>query len=140
MDFRQIRVVLHKGTHLADYCLINQHYYYYHYYLILQYHLTIVCWWYKSLLIKYWNLSNQLIPILLPYRTLHSKLTILMNMLDNLYIYIFNFRENNWDESDVADCLKQLQEQGLVKAMELDSYTRVQHQDTEIQVRVVFYV
>uniref|UniRef100_A0A6M2DFC6 Winged helix-turn-helix domain-containing protein n=1 Tax=Xenopsylla cheopis TaxID=163159 RepID=A0A6M2DFC6_XENCH len=43
-------------------------------------------------------------------------------------------QENNWDESDVADCLKQLQEQGLVKAMELDSYTRVQHQDTEIQV------
>ncbi|XP_026482543.1 LOW QUALITY PROTEIN: uncharacterized protein LOC113389747 [Ctenocephalides felis] len=42
--------------------------------------------------------------------------------------------ENNWDENDVADCLRQLQEQGLVKAMELDSYTRVQHQDTQIQV------
>ncbi|XP_048270091.1 uncharacterized protein LOC126926419 isoform X2 [Bombus affinis] len=43
-------------------------------------------------------------------------------------------KEHGWDPSAVEIKLKELQEKGVVKAMEHGAFTRVVHQDTQIQV------
>ncbi|XP_043604550.1 uncharacterized protein LOC122577332 isoform X3 [Bombus pyrosoma] len=43
-------------------------------------------------------------------------------------------KEHGWDSSAVEIKLKELQEKGVVKAMEHGAFTRVVHQDTQIQV------
>ncbi|CAD1481016.1 unnamed protein product, partial [Heterotrigona itama] len=43
-------------------------------------------------------------------------------------------KEHGWDPSAVEVKLKELQEKGVVKAMEHGAFTRVVHQDTQIQV------
>ncbi|XP_076242867.1 uncharacterized protein LOC143184488 isoform X1 [Calliopsis andreniformis] len=43
-------------------------------------------------------------------------------------------KEHGWEPSAVENKLKELQEKGVVKAMEHGAYTRVVHQDTQIQV------
>ncbi|KAK1120746.1 hypothetical protein K0M31_010950 [Melipona bicolor] len=43
-------------------------------------------------------------------------------------------KEHGWDPSAVEVKLKELQEKGVVKAMEHGAFTRVAHQDTQIQV------
>ncbi|XP_076391918.1 uncharacterized protein LOC100878833 isoform X4 [Megachile rotundata] len=43
-------------------------------------------------------------------------------------------REHGWDPSAVEIKLKELQEKGVVKAMEHGAFTRVVHQDTKVQV------
>lgn len=43
-------------------------------------------------------------------------------------------KEHGWEPSAVENKLKELQEKGVVKAMEHGAFTRVVHQDTQIQV------
>ncbi|XP_046144990.1 uncharacterized protein LOC114876098 isoform X2 [Osmia bicornis bicornis] len=43
-------------------------------------------------------------------------------------------KEHGWDPSAVEIKLKELQEKGVVKAMEHGAFTRVVHQDTQVQV------
>ncbi|KAG7205252.1 hypothetical protein KM043_018331 [Ampulex compressa] len=43
-------------------------------------------------------------------------------------------KEHGWEPSAVEATLKELQEKGLVKAMEHGAFTRVVHQDTQVQV------
>lgn len=49
-------------------------------------------------------------------------------------------REHGWDSSAVEIKLKELQEKGVVKAMEHGAFTRVVHQDTQIQVNFIFTI
>lgn len=48
--------------------------------------------------------------------------------------FVFVFREHGWEPSAVEAKLKELQEKGLVKAMDHGAFTRVVHEDTQIQV------
>ncbi|XP_029166241.1 uncharacterized protein LOC114937063 isoform X4 [Nylanderia fulva] len=43
-------------------------------------------------------------------------------------------KEHGWESSDVEAKLKELQEKGLIKAMDHGAYTRVVHEDTQVQV------
>lgn len=47
------------------------------------------------------------------------------------------FREHGWEPLDVETKLKELQEKGLIKAMDHGAFTRVVHEDTE--VKVIYY-
>lgn len=49
--------------------------------------------------------------------------------------FVFPFRQYNWTPAAVASIIKVLQEKGVVKAMDHGAFTRVAHQDTQIQVR-----
>lgn len=44
------------------------------------------------------------------------------------------FREHNWEEELVLTHLKELQNKGLVKAMDHGAFTRIVQHDTDIQV------
>lgn len=50
----------------------------------------------------------------------------------------FVFREHGWEPSAVEAKLKELQEKGLVKAMDHGAFTRVVHEDTQVQV--IYYL
>lgn len=54
-----------------------------------------------------------------------------------LKLYNFDHREHGWEPSAVENKLKELQEKGVVKAMEHGAFTRVVHQDTQIQVNFI---
>ncbi|XP_055682548.1 uncharacterized protein LOC129789616 isoform X2 [Lutzomyia longipalpis] len=43
-------------------------------------------------------------------------------------------RDNGWSEEEVQQVLTSLQNRGLVKAMEYNSYTRIHHEDKDIKV------
>lgn len=47
------------------------------------------------------------------------------------------FREHGWEPSAVEAKLKELQEKGLVKAMDHGAFTRVVHEDTQVQVTII---
>lgn len=47
------------------------------------------------------------------------------------------FREHGWEPSDVEAKLKELQEKGLIKAMDHGAFTRVVHEDTQVQVKFI---
>lgn len=57
---------------------------------------------------------------------------------ESIFQYICNYyREHGWDPSAVEIKLKELQEKGVVKAMEHGAFTRVVHQDTQVQVNFI---
>lgn len=49
------------------------------------------------------------------------------------------FREHGWEPLDVETKLKELQEKGLIKAMDHGAFTRVVHEDTQVQV-IYYYL
>lgn len=55
-----------------------------------------------------------------------------------LLLYKYNVtnvsREHGWEPLAVEAKLKELREKGLVKAMEHGAFTRVVHEDTQVQV------
>lgn len=52
-----------------------------------------------------------------------------------LYFYHnFVYRNNSWDEEEVAQHMSELQSRGLVKAMDHGAFTRQQSQDTQVTI------
>lgn len=43
-------------------------------------------------------------------------------------------RDNGWSEEEVYKIIISLQQRGLIKSMEFNSFTRIHHEDTEIKV------
>lgn len=88
-------------------------------------------------------------PINLPTRSLSTDETVIgqvveltiekvLELIESAYpnpITIIDIaKEHGWDPSAVEIKLKELQEKGVVKAMEHGAFTRVVHQDTQVQV------
>ncbi|XP_061942652.1 uncharacterized protein LOC108000254 isoform X4 [Apis cerana] len=88
-------------------------------------------------------------PINLPTRPLSTDETVIgqvveltiekvLELIESAYpnpITIIDIaKEHGWDPSAVEVKLKELQEKGVVKAMEHGAFTRVVHQDTQVQV------
>ncbi|XP_026301623.1 uncharacterized protein LOC551214 isoform X2 [Apis mellifera] len=88
-------------------------------------------------------------PINLPTRPLSTDETVIgqvveltiekvLELIESAYpnpITIIDIaKEHGWDPSAVEIKLKELQEKGVVKAMEHGAFTRVVHQDTQVQV------
>ncbi|KAH0945796.1 hypothetical protein HN011_000796 [Eciton burchellii] len=88
-------------------------------------------------------------PITLPTRPLSVDETIMGQMIEltvekvleliesaypNPVTVIDMAKEHGWEPSDIKVKLKELQEKGLVKAMDHGAFTRVVHEDTQIQV------
>lgn len=42
--------------------------------------------------------------------------------------------DRGWAEEDVLQMMLSLQQRGIIKAMEFNSYTRIHHEDTEIKM------
>lgn len=49
------------------------------------------------------------------------------------------FRQHGWEPLDIEAKLKELQEKGLIKAMDHGAFTRVVHEDTQVQV-IYYYL
>ncbi|XP_076637134.1 uncharacterized protein LOC143349622 isoform X3 [Colletes latitarsis] len=66
--------------------------------------------------------------------TLEKVLELIESAYPNPVTVIDLSKEYGWDPSAIETKLKELQEKGVVKAMEHGAFTRVVHQDTQIQV------
>ncbi|XP_054016260.1 uncharacterized protein LOC128896801 isoform X1 [Hylaeus anthracinus] len=66
--------------------------------------------------------------------TLEKVLELIESAYPNPVTVVDLAKEYGWDPSAVEIKLKELQEKGVVKAMEHGAFTRVVHQDTQIQV------
>ncbi|CAL7935032.1 unnamed protein product [Xylocopa violacea] len=66
--------------------------------------------------------------------TLEKVLELIESAYPNPVTIIDIAKQHGWDPSAVEVKLKELQEKGVVKAMEHGAFTRVVHQDTQIQV------
>lgn len=62
-----------------------------------------------------------------------SKLGIIGD-LQILNLTLNVFRDNSWDEEEVAHHMSELQTRGLVKAMDHGAFTRQQSQDTQVTI------
>lgn len=70
----------------------------------------------------------------------YYKHLLLLLQGSSIFIYCnFIYREHGWDPPAVEAKLKELQTKGVVKAMEHGAYTRVVHQDTQIQVNFISF-
>ncbi|XP_006620600.1 uncharacterized protein LOC102674931 isoform X2 [Apis dorsata] len=66
--------------------------------------------------------------------TIEKVLELIESAYPNPITIIDIAKEHGWDPSAVEIKLKELQEKGVVKAMEHGAFTRVVHQDTQVQV------
>ncbi|XP_061942651.1 uncharacterized protein LOC108000254 isoform X3 [Apis cerana] len=66
--------------------------------------------------------------------TIEKVLELIESAYPNPITIIDIAKEHGWDPSAVEVKLKELQEKGVVKAMEHGAFTRVVHQDTQVQV------
>ncbi|XP_076162734.1 uncharacterized protein LOC143144322 isoform X2 [Ptiloglossa arizonensis] len=66
--------------------------------------------------------------------TLEKVLELIESAYPNPVTVIDLSKEYGWDPSAIEVRLKELQEKGVVKAMEHGAFTRIVHQDTQIQV------
>ncbi|EZA46626.1 uncharacterized protein LOC105287270 isoform X4 [Ooceraea biroi] len=88
-------------------------------------------------------------PITLPSRPLSTDETVMgqvieltvekvLELIESAYpnpVTVVDIsKQHGWEPSDVEAKLKELQEKGLVKAMDHGAFTRVVHEDTQVQV------
>lgn len=51
-------------------------------------------------------------------------------------ILIFCCRDYGWSEEEVIQILLTLQNRGIIKSLEFNSFTRIHHEDKEIKVGI----
>lgn len=82
---------------------------------------------------KYLNLSSKPIQIQSQSMTLLGMKNIFLYTERNINIKSTS-RDYGWPEDEVYRILLSLQQRGLIKSMEFNSFTRIHHEDKEIKV------